>query len=45
MSELNSAVKTVIQVLHDGHQGFSEIGEHLKDPFSKAFFKRSFHAP
>jgi uncharacterized protein (TIGR02284 family) len=38
MAEVSSAIKTVIQVLHDGHQGLSDIGEHLKDPSAKAFF-------
>jgi uncharacterized protein (TIGR02284 family) len=38
MSELNGSVKTVIQVLHDGHQGFEQTGEHLKNPAAKSFF-------
>jgi uncharacterized protein (TIGR02284 family) len=38
MAELDSAVKTVIQVLHDGHEGFAKIGEHLEDPAKKQFF-------
>jgi uncharacterized protein (TIGR02284 family) len=38
MAEVNSAVKTVIQVLHDGHEGFAQIGEHIKDPSAKTFF-------
>jgi uncharacterized protein (TIGR02284 family) len=37
-TEVSSAVKTVIEVLHDGHQGFAKIGEHLEDPAAKAFF-------
>jgi uncharacterized protein (TIGR02284 family) len=37
-TEVSSAVKTVIEVLHDGHKGFAEIGEHLKDPATKTFF-------
>jgi uncharacterized protein (TIGR02284 family) len=38
MVEVSSSVKTVIEVLHDGHQGFADIGEHLEDPSAKAFF-------
>src|ERR1700761_5735960 len=38
MAEVNSAVKTVIQVLHDGHEGFAQIGEHIKNPSAKTFF-------
>jgi uncharacterized protein (TIGR02284 family) len=37
-TEVSSSVKTVIEVLHDGHKGFSEIGEHLKNPTAKAYF-------
>ncbi|MBB5060454.1 uncharacterized protein (TIGR02284 family) [Granulicella aggregans] len=36
--EVSSSIKTVIEVLHDGHQGFAKIGEHLEDPSAKAFF-------
>jgi uncharacterized protein (TIGR02284 family) len=38
MSEIREPVKTVIQVLHDSHIGFRDIGEHLKDPQAKRFF-------
>jgi uncharacterized protein (TIGR02284 family) len=38
MAELSSSVKTVIEVLHDGHEGLAKIGEHLEDPRAKAFF-------
>jgi uncharacterized protein (TIGR02284 family) len=38
MSEVNGSVKTVIEVLHDGHEGFAKIGEHLEDPTAKPFF-------
>lgn len=37
-TEVTSSVKTVIQVLHDGHQGFAKIAEHLEDSSAKAFF-------
>jgi uncharacterized protein (TIGR02284 family) len=38
MVEVSSSVKTVIEVLHDGHEGFAKIGEHLENPTAKAFF-------
>ena len=38
MAYQNAYVKTVIQVLHDGERGFSDIGEHLKDPQLKSYF-------
>jgi len=38
MSEIQEPVKTVIQILHDSHKGFTDIGEHLKDPQAKSFF-------
>lgn len=38
MAEVRSSVKTVIEVLHDGHEGFAQIGEHLEDATAKAFF-------
>jgi uncharacterized protein (TIGR02284 family) len=38
VAEVSSSVKTVIEVLHDGHEGFAQIGEHLKDPSAKSFF-------
>lgn len=38
MAYQNEYVKTVIQVLHDGERGFSDIGEHLKDPQLKSYF-------
>jgi uncharacterized protein (TIGR02284 family) len=34
----NSAVRTVIEVLHDGEKGFKSLGEELKDPQAKSFF-------
>jgi hypothetical protein len=27
MAEVSSSVKTVIEVLHDGHEGFARLGE------------------
>jgi uncharacterized protein (TIGR02284 family) len=38
MSDIQEPLKTVIQVLHDSHKGFTDIGEHLKDPQAKSFF-------
>jgi uncharacterized protein (TIGR02284 family) len=38
MVEVSSAVKTVIEVLHDGHEGFAQIAEHLKNSTAKKFF-------
>jgi uncharacterized protein (TIGR02284 family) len=38
MVDVSSSVKTVIEVLHDGHEGFAQIGEHFEDPRAKAFF-------
>ncbi len=38
MSDINSNVKTVIQVLHDGHEGMAKTAEHLTDPAAKALF-------
>jgi uncharacterized protein (TIGR02284 family) len=38
MADSYAAVKTVIEVLHDGTKGFLDIGEHLKDPLLKRYF-------
>lgn len=38
MTEEKDVVKEVVEVLHDGHRGFAELAEHLKDPQVKAFF-------
>jgi uncharacterized protein (TIGR02284 family) len=32
------AVRTVIEVLHDGEKGFQSLGEKLKNPQAKSFF-------
>lgn len=40
MSDIQEPVKTVIEVLHDSHKGFADIGEHLKDPQAKSFFEQ-----
>ena len=38
MTEEKDVVKEVVEVLHDGHKGFAELAEHIKDPQVKAFF-------
>jgi uncharacterized protein (TIGR02284 family) len=38
MSDIQEPLKTVIQVLHDSHKGFMDIGEHLKDQQARSFF-------
>jgi uncharacterized protein (TIGR02284 family) len=32
------AVRTVIEVLHDGEKGFQSLGQELKDPRAKSYF-------
>jgi uncharacterized protein (TIGR02284 family) len=34
----NKAVRTVIEVLHDGEKGFASLGQELKDPTAKSYF-------
>jgi uncharacterized protein (TIGR02284 family) len=34
----HGAIKKVAQLLHDGYEGFAEIGKHLRSPFAKAYF-------
>jgi uncharacterized protein (TIGR02284 family) len=34
----NKAVRTVIEVLHDGEKGFQSLGEQLKDSRAKQYF-------
>lgn len=34
----SKAVRTVIEVLHDGEKGFQSLGKELKDPKAKSFF-------
>ena len=38
MAEEKDIVKDVVEVLHDGHKGFADLAEHIKDPQVKAFF-------
>jgi len=37
---VNETLRSVIDVLHDGHQGLMKIGEHLKDETTKFFLLR-----
>jgi uncharacterized protein (TIGR02284 family) len=36
--ELETALKSIINVLNDGQKGMAEIGEHLKDPILRRYF-------
>lgn len=36
--ELESSLKSVINVLEDGQKGMAEIGEHLEDPVLRRYF-------
>jgi uncharacterized protein (TIGR02284 family) len=38
MADQKDTVKDVVQVLHDGQKGFSDLAEHMKDPQVKAYF-------
>jgi uncharacterized protein (TIGR02284 family) len=38
--KFESTVRSIIQVLHDGHLGFAEIGHHLQNQSAKDFFLR-----
>jgi uncharacterized protein (TIGR02284 family) len=38
MAEKNDVVKEVIEVLNDGHKGFMDFAQHIKDPQVKSFF-------
>src|SRR5271154_2592951 len=38
MAPKNEIVKEVVGILNDGHKGFMEFAEHIKDPQVKAFF-------
>jgi uncharacterized protein (TIGR02284 family) len=40
MADEKDIVKDVVEVLHDGHKGFADLAEHIKDPQVKAFFAR-----
>ena len=35
---VKDAVSDVVQVLHDGHKGFTDLAEHIKDPQVKSYF-------
>lgn len=38
MADQKDIVKDVVQVLHDGQKGFSDLSEHIKDSQVKAYF-------
>jgi uncharacterized protein (TIGR02284 family) len=38
MADQKDIVKDVVEVLHDGHKGFADLSEHIKDPKVKSFF-------
>ncbi len=38
MAHKNEIVKEVVGILNDGHKGFMDFAEHIKDPQVKAFF-------
>jgi uncharacterized protein (TIGR02284 family) len=38
MSEVQSSVKKVIEILHDSHKGYTDIGAHLENSTAKSFF-------
>jgi uncharacterized protein (TIGR02284 family) len=38
MRDERDIVKDVVEVLHDGHKGFADLAEHIKDPQIKDFF-------
>ena len=38
MADENDIVREVVEVLHDGHKGFAELAEYIKDPQVKAYF-------
>jgi len=40
MADEKDIVKDVVEVLHDGHKGFADLAEHIKDPQVKAFFMK-----
>ena len=38
MIDDRDTIKPLVEVLHDGQKGFSDLAEHLKDPEAKTFF-------
>ncbi len=38
MTDEKDIVKNVVEILHDGHKGFADLAELIKDPQVKAFF-------
>ena len=40
MIDQKDIVEDVVQALHDGQKGFTDLGEHIKDPQVKAYFMK-----
>jgi uncharacterized protein (TIGR02284 family) len=40
MADEKAIVTNVVEVLHDGHKGFSDLAEHIKDSQVKVFFAK-----
>jgi len=38
MADEKDIVKEVVEALHDGHKGFADLAEHVKDPQVKSYF-------
>src|SRR6516162_6537407 len=38
MENQQDIIKNVVEILHDGQKGFSDLAEHMKDPQIKSFF-------
>ena len=38
MIDDKEVVKSVVEVLHDGHKGFWDLAQHIKNPQAKTFF-------
>jgi uncharacterized protein (TIGR02284 family) len=38
LTDVNETLRSVIEVLHDGHKGMLQIGEHLKNEAAKLYF-------
>jgi uncharacterized protein (TIGR02284 family) len=40
MADEKDIVRNVVEVLHDGHKGFMDLSEHIKDPQVKTFIMK-----
>jgi uncharacterized protein (TIGR02284 family) len=43
MADEKGIVKNVVEILNDGHKGFAELAEHIKDPEVRNFFSKESH--